>query len=182
MLLTHGTTLLNSQSIESRGYFARNTYFLNADNDIKQAIFGTAGFALRDHPKTEEYVSKYCSHDLIIKPFKQNLMNTARRYLESKNKDNSPGVIYLLEAPIEALAYHKGFFRSLFLPTEVFSTERIPTSSITEIITLAEHKELFAKKYQYPVKTLEEIESDSFTSRTYHTIESRIHRLILNKK
>ncbi|MBU4501269.1 MAG: hypothetical protein KKA79_01655 [Nanoarchaeota archaeon] len=182
MILAHGTTEKNADIIESKEYFDNHTYFLKLEPDFKHGIFGTTGFAIRDHPKTSEYVDLYCRQDLIIKPFKKALEKTAQRYIDSKGNDDTPGLIYIVDIDESKLDYHKGFFRNLMLPTELFSTENIPTSKIKEIVTLEENVKHFHYKYGYDTTPLEQFQLDSLTRRITNTTFNRFSRLILGRK
>ena len=182
MLLAHGTTRRNADKIEKQMCFEKHTYFLKLDPDPKQAIFGTVCFALKDHPLTQGYIDMYCKQDFIIKPFKQNLIKTGQEYIKQKSYDLTEGLIYVVNASEEILDYHKGFLRNLFLPTELFSTEKISTVHVKYILTLEENKEYFQKRYGYKVESLEDLVLDKFNKRIHNTIKSRIHRLILKRK
>lgn len=182
MLLAHGTTRKNADKIEKRGYFGKHVYFLKFEPDFKQAIFGTVCFALRDHSLTPHYIDMYCKQDLIIKLFKKSLIKKGYEYIEQKRSDKTEGLIYIVDASEEILDYHKGFLRNLFLPTELFSTEKIPTTQVEYILTLEENKKYFQERYGYKVKSLEDLILDKFNKRVYNTIKSRVHRLIIKRK
>lgn len=182
MLLAHGTTRRNADLIEKQGYFKEHTYFLKLNPDPKQALFGTVCFALRDHPLTQHYIDMYCEQDLIIKPFKKSLIKTGKEYIKQKHYDKTEGLIYIVEAPEKILYYPEGFLRNLFLPTELFSTEKILTTEVKYILTLEENKDYFQRRYDHKVESLERLVLDKFNKRVYNTINSRVHRLLLKRK
>lgn len=181
MLLAHGTTERNADLIEERGLFIPKTYFLKLSPDPKIALFGVSGFALRQHPKTPGYIDLYCKQDIILRPFKKGLEKIADGYISKKKDDNTPGLIYVIDVPENVLDYHKGM-RSLFIPTEVFSTEWIPTSTIDHIVTLEENATYFENKYGHETKILEDINYDFLMKRIFYSFFIRFNRIICGKK
>jgi hypothetical protein len=181
MLVSHGTTKFNADSIEECGYFQPNTYFFKAEPYYKLSIFSAAGFALRIHPLTEEFIDKYCKQDLFLRPFRKGLKRIATKYALSKIEDRTPGIIYLVDVPLNTIDYHRGM-RSLFIPGEVFSTEPISTKKVQRILTLEENVERLRREYDHPVKPLTNLEIDSFFKRLFYTLNSRVQRLVLKQK
>lgn len=183
MLVAHGTTEKNSDLVEENGYFEPNTYFLKLSPDRKLGLFGAAGFALREHPLAQTYLDLYCKQDLMMGMplFKECLKNQAKKYCEEKKEDTSPGLIYVLDAPARVFEHHRGP-RSVFVPAELFSIEKISTSNIDCIITLEENIAHFKEKYSHEVRSLEDDVPSNMALRLFFTAYYRFNRLILRKK
>ena len=185
MLLAHGTTEMNADIIEACGYFDERTYFLKLHPDERHALYGVAGFALREHPATQDYVDAYCKHDLVVGVFRFALERSIVQYIEEKRGDDSPGLIYIVEADDESmLDYHryKGPMRNLFVPTELYSTEHIPTSAVRKVLTLEENVGHFSAKLPYPVEALEDVGIDPLLKRAYNSFRMRFERMVLKRK
>ncbi len=185
MLLCHGTTEMNADIIEACGFFDERTYFLKLHPDEKHALYGVAGFALREHPATQGYVDAYCSHDLVVGLLRSALERSIEQYIEEKKGDDSPGLIYIVEVDDESmLDYHrdKGPLRNLFVPTELYSTERIPTSAVRKVLALEEDVGHLSAKLPYPVEALGDISIDPLLKRACNTFRMRFERMVLKRK
>lgn len=185
MLLAHGTTEKSADIIESCGYFDVRTYFLKLHPDPKHAILGVAGFALREHPLTGDYIDAYCKHDSVVGLLRPALEHSIGQYLEEKKGDDSSGLIYIVEVDDESvLDYHrdKGPLRNIFVPTELYCTGRLPTSTVKKVLTLEENVRHLSGKLPYPVEALGPIEIDSWPKRVFNTFRMRFERIFLKRK
>ena len=178
LLLAHGTTKVSSERIENYGFFNEGTHFLNMYPDPKIALFGTAGFGLRNHPLTWRSIEDYCKQDLVAKPFKNQLTKAAKDYI-AKRHDSSPGLIYVVEAP-ENILTCKGGMRTFFIPGEVRNTEIISTSNIKYIVTAEDLVDEF-EDLGHDIKLLEDVRPDGLGKRMYFTAYSRFRRIFGRK-
>ena len=188
MFLTHGTTEKNADQIYQSGHFEKRTYFLSMNPDRKLAIFGAAGFGLRNHYKTNDFINLYCSHDLIMNLFKKKLIKESKMWLEKRKKDMSPGLVFVIDYEEHYFFCYKGIkgnLQQFFAPIERYSVDNIPITSISCILTLKENVKYFREKYNVhnvKVKPLEDIEPDPFLKRFINTFYSRWKRFILRQK
>lgn len=183
MLLAHGTTEIRADQIYDCGYFQKRTPFLKLEPDEKLAFFGTSGFAFRSDPIVDRFIEDYCKQDLFCKPWKSFLKKYAQDYVKSRKYDESPGLIFVVNVSEEDFDFPNRFLANWYVPTNVDSTKKIPTSAIEYIVTLKKYEEHFKKKYDARIETpLEELVIDPLLTRIKYNVSTRYNRIIWGKK
>lgn len=182
MLLSHGTTELNADKIESDGYFKSGTSFFNLSFGYKLGIFGAACFALRNNAESEKFIDLYLKHDLAINLVKKNIQKSWEKYLKQKKEDKSRAVVYVVDAEDKNLVYNESLIKSFFIPNELVSNDEISTKNVKKIMCLDKEAEYFSLKYSYPVESLDNLEEDNFWNRLVSNLNMEYQRVILGKK